>query len=721
MPPALLVAVMVASAGAAAADGFAWPGALEADARAALAAPEGQRLRAVERLAARGDAATPFLIPLLKDPDPGVRLFAARRLARAGDAAATEAAVRWIIMPVVAQVDRPFGLEILRDAATFPPAAREAVERALRDPDPGIRGQALDALERHEVGPSLPAVLAVLDDDNREVRLRAVRLAGGSGDRRADLPLLARVEDADHQVRVEAIRALGAHPRAAAALLRVAAEASDDARLGAIDALGALPAGAPEAALAGFARRRPADELARHAQLALGRLGTPGAIAALVTLARTPPVSDETPTALARAGAAAVPALTRELEGGTLTSVAVAAQALADIRDRRAVGPLAAAVDRRPDLAPVLLEALGRLGDGAALPALARAAEAPTRETRLAAFAALSALGDGRALSTVERGLADPDPAVRARAAILAGSIGAGPATPALAALVAAEREPAARAAAAAALAEVGVPARAPFSTLLGGLAAPGAPSRGQAEWRDVGDALARLAEPGDAERLAEAFVAARGPERLPIARALAATAGAKAFSSAVASALVAALAGGGPSALAAADALAAAALPESARAPLAGAFAGAAPEVRARLCPAIARLPGGGGWLGALVGDTAEPAEVRAAAAWAARGLADAESALATAASAGAADAPVAANARAARAVGGRKGPTTEIRLRAPDGALDAGRWVAVSAGAGVVVWAVTDEAGAARIEGLPDGPLALRAPEALLRRDGP
>ena len=699
MPPALLVAVMVASAGAhAVAGGFAWPGALEVEARAALAAPEGQRLRAIERLGARGAAATPFLIPLLKDPDPGVRLFVARRLARSGEPAATDAAVRWILAPLVPQVDRPFGLEILRDAGGFPPAARDAVERALRDPDPGIRGQALDALERHDVGPSLPAVLAVLDDDNREVRLRAVRIAGASGDRRGDLPLLARLEDADHQVRIEAIRALGAHPRAAAALLRVAAEGSDDARLAAIDALGAMPGASPETTLAGFARRRPADELARHAQLALGRLATPAATAALVALARTPPVSDETQAALARAGAGAVPAIIRELESGTLTSVAVAARALAEIRDRRAVAPLAAAVDRRPDVAPVLLDALGRLGDAGALPALARAAESPARETRLAAFGALRALGDARALSTVERGLADPDPAVPAP--------------------IAAEREPGARRAAGAALARVGAPARPALSTLLEALAAPGAPARDDDEWRDVGDALARLAAPEDTDRIAAAFVAARGGDRLALARALAATAGAKAFAPAVASALVAALGAGGPLALAAADALAAAAVPDSARAPLAAAFAAAAPDVRARLCPAIARLSGGGAWLGALVGDAAEPVEVRAAAAWAARGLGEAESALDAATSG---EGPVAANARAARAFGDRKAPPTEVRLRTPDGTAEAGQWIAVSAGAGAAVWAVTDGTGAARIEGLADGPLSLQVQEALLHRDGP
>jgi uroporphyrinogen-III synthase len=50
----------------------------------------------------------------------------------------------------------------------LPDTARQAVERAIRDPDAAVRISALDALERHDPLPSLPAVLSALDDDNRE-------------------------------------------------------------------------------------------------------------------------------------------------------------------------------------------------------------------------------------------------------------------------------------------------------------------------------------------------------------------------------------------------------------------------------------------------------------------------------------------------------------------------------------------------------------------------
>ena len=174
--------VLCALLGAAATS--SWPGALEADAQAIAKLPTTQRLRALEALTARaGAAALPLLPPLLADSNPLVRQFAARRLARAGHPAALDAATRWIVTPAVPLADRGLGLDVLREAPSLTPAARQAVERALRDSDGAIRVAALETLERHDVGPSLAPVIAALDDDNREVRLRAVRLAGVGGRR----------------------------------------------------------------------------------------------------------------------------------------------------------------------------------------------------------------------------------------------------------------------------------------------------------------------------------------------------------------------------------------------------------------------------------------------------------------------------------------------------------------------------------------------------------
>src|SRR5262245_46652916 len=183
---------------------FGWPDSITAAAHDAAELPDPQRLRTLERLTARaGERALPVLVPLLSDRDPSVRLFAARRLGRAGAPPAIEAATRWIAAPNVPLVDRQFGLDVLREAPALPDPARQAVERALRDPDASVRIAALDTLERHDAQPSLAAVLSALDDESREVRLRAIRLVSGKRDARVALPLMTRLEDADRQVRTE--------------------------------------------------------------------------------------------------------------------------------------------------------------------------------------------------------------------------------------------------------------------------------------------------------------------------------------------------------------------------------------------------------------------------------------------------------------------------------------------------------------------------------------
>ncbi len=131
----------------------------------------------------------------------------------------------------------------------------------------------------------------------------------------------------------------------------------------------------------------------------------------------------------------------------------------------------------------------------------------------------------------------------------------------------------------------------------------------------------------------------------------------------------------------------------------LARAFADAEPAVRGRLCAAIARTPRGGDWLASLIASASEPLQVRAAAAWCARGLPDARSALEIAARGP--EEPLAANARAALAGAGKGMGASAIRLRAPDGAPLVGRWVTLEGG-GVAVAAMTDETGLARVDGL-------------------
>jgi len=554
------------------------------------------------------------------------------------------------------------------------------------------------------------------------VRLRAIRLIAGKRDPRVALPLLTHVEDADRPVRVEAIRALGNHPRATPVLVRLLADPMEDVRYAALDALASMRAEAAVAPLVALARHRPTDDPARRAQVALGKIASPAAVAALIALTRTPPVSAETKAGLRLAGTAAVPALVRELGGGTPGSAAIAAAALGDIGDRRATVPLSEALERHAELAPVALDALARIGDPAAVPTLVRAAEATDLEIRRRGYGALLALRDGRAVVVLARGLADADPYVRELSAKLAAAVGAQGFAP-TAGLLLSDGERDVRRAAAAALPTLAAPSAALVSAVIGAIARPGATDRERDEWQWIAEALERAASPADAVRLAAAWKAAHGSERVALARGIAASQANRPFNDTVlVLQLIDALVGDPALAIAAADALASGALPDEARPALARRFADAVPTARARLCEAIAHLPEGGAWLVALLRASDEPIEVRAAAAWAARGIDDGDVRSALDAATGEPAGPIAANARAALAAARERSQAESwvgARLRSRDGTPVDGRWATVSFANAGEVWAVTDDAGGLRLRGPSAGAVLLRVPESLLRAE--
>ncbi len=722
---ALALAIVSASGWGAHAGRVAWPGALEAEGRALLSYPDGERADSTARFVSRfgASAAAPWLRPLLDAGPAPLRLLAARTLVRIGDPAGRATALKWLTGPSSAPGDRALGLDALSwdPAAPALPDVREAVEQAARDRDALMRAEALDALGRMDaaetgrLSPSLPVILSCLDDLDREVRVRAVRLVlraaetdpGGAA---AAAPLLLeRLDDGDRLVRVTALRALGAlrDPRMVPALLRIAAAEPSDLQAAAADALGWPGAGAAVPFLAGLLHRRPGDTEARHAARALGHIASAEAVAALVAALRTAPVPDEIGRGLIDAGPAAVGPLLRAVEGSDLGSAARAIPLLAELGDRRAVPPLGRAARRRGGpLALVAIEALARLRAPDAVPSLAEATEGPDPEVRRAALDALAALGDARAAAAAERGLGDADATVRAGAARLAERLGSAAPAAALAERLG-DDDAAVRVAAAQALATLGTAASP--GLLARALAATArAPSGGWAPGDVAAFAalLQSLATVAEAPRL-DAALLAGGDVRILAGALVAAHRDTPIADHAVLARLVVDLAGAPPQAGAAALALAAAHLEVDDRARLARVLADAEPAVRAAACAAVARLPDGHRWLAAWM-SRAEPVELRAAAAWAARdqpALADTLRALAEAP-----DEPVAINARAALA-GSARTPghlPLSARLTDVDGVPLAGRWVLVSAGA-LSVAARTDGTGAVRLTGLPDAPATL------------
>ena len=500
------------------------------------------------------------------------------------------------------------------------------------------------------------------------------------------------------------------------ALLRLMAEATDDARTAAMDALAALRAEAAIPAFVALARRRP-DRRRRATRAARARQdrdagGDRGADRPDADAAG---LGGHPGGAACRRSGRPCPDSSASSPSGTPGSAAIAAATLGEIGDRHATAPLCAALERRAELAPVALDALARIGDAAAIPTLVRAAESGDLETRRRGYAALLALRDPRASVALARGLADADPYVRELSARLAAAIGApglragrcvaarstanrtsaAPPRPSLATLAAPSsalvtahrrrdhearraRDATATSGRRSARRSNGRPNRAtpadwprPGRRARGGAAGAGARARRRAGRPPVTDSSACCCS-WSTRWKAKARFRSRRPMRSPPA-----------------------------------------AMPAEARGRLRAPLRRAAPTVRARLCDAIARMPEGGRWLAALMRARDEPTEVRAAAAWAARGLddGDARDALAAAARD---DVAARGGQRARRARAGVGRPPSRpadlgggARCARATARPSRGRWVAISVANAGDVWAMTDDAGGVRLFAVPAGPV--------------
>ena len=454
---------------------FGWPDSITAGAHEAAELPDPQRLRTLERLTpAPGTARCPSRCPARRSRSqhPPVRgaTPGPRRLARGhrGGHALDIDAQRPTRRPPV-RAGRVAG----GSHADGPGAGGNRT----RPPRPGCGGARLGA--GHAGAARCDAVASLGADGARGRQPRGAAAGGPAARGQAGRPHRAAVAFARRGRRpagpVEAIRALGSHPRATPALLRLLAEPGDDLRAAALDALAALRA---EAAIPGSSRWRAAARRTRRSaghSSRWARWRRRASVTALIALLRTPPVSAETRAALRAAGAAAVPGLIRELESGTPGSATIAAAILGT----SATGAPACRCARRWSGARSRDGGAGRvarIGDPAAVPALVprvrveRPRDAPARVRRAAD------LPRSRATVTLARGLADADPHVRELSARLAAAVGSQPSALAIAPLLAdGERE--VRRAAASALAAIAPRSSALVASILGAISKPGDPA----------------------------------------------------------------------------------------------------------------------------------------------------------------------------------------------------------------------------------------------------
>ena len=159
----------------------------------------------------------------------------------------------------------------------------------------------------------------------------------------------------------------------------------------------------------------------------VGDLGEPTAAIWLVELLDDPEpvVCQKAAEALGKIrNRAAVPALIRLLRSDAACAWWQAAEALAAIGDRAAVAPLLRILATgSPNARAATAHALGKLADPAALDALAQALAAGDSPLRRAAAAALGDLGDPAAIPALATALDDPDPETRAAATDSVGAL----------------------------------------------------------------------------------------------------------------------------------------------------------------------------------------------------------------------------------------------------------------------------------------------------------
>jgi cellulose synthase operon protein C len=377
---------------------------------AALATPS-LRTAAREALRVAGPAAIPALLAHLAGKLPGDPATAVQLLSKAADARATAALTAELERRRVAQ---PIVLMAL--GATGDPAALVPVLGALSSRDPEIRLAAMNAMR------------PLLGEDGR-----------------ASDVLIERLADADLEVRVLAAEYLGlvrASQGTDPLLALTAAGTPPRLRHAAIDALGAI--GDPRAlpALLGLLREGSAS-LRPAAATAIAYLGAPAAIAPLlelVTAVKASWLGDEDD--LRRYAVRAL--------GGSLRAVRLASgasgqppgPAAAGTPAARAIAALTAlATEAETRVAVAAIGALAAAGDPSALPALRTLASRGAPDRRRAALLALADLADLPSLPLALEALSARDDRVAADAAWTASAL-ASRSPPGTSGMTEANREP---------------------------------------------------------------------------------------------------------------------------------------------------------------------------------------------------------------------------------------------------------------------------------------
>lgn len=382
------------------AEAFVWPNVPERVARALDSSDASERRLAAERLTdLPKELALPLVRKAMADPDVEVRLRAAQaaitfRLPKAGD----------LVIPWLSESDSRLRLAAA-DVVQAAPTDRAVVAlgRVLADPSEDVRFATAVAMGASGSADAVSPLLGHLDDSSPEVRAEVARALGRIGDARAVVPLVGKVQDSSAIVRRSVARALGEleDDRAASALMLSLQDSSEDVRVEAVTALGRIRS--------------------RDATLAIGELvltddSTPATSPG--SSARRERVRRAALRSLGRiASADAVGVLVKALAADDGTRGAAAVRDALVTAGNAAVAPLASELGRtsNPQVAASAALVLGELGATASVNAIIRAMRRGSLPLR-PGLQALGRLGDPAALALALELIDDADPGVRREA-----------------------------------------------------------------------------------------------------------------------------------------------------------------------------------------------------------------------------------------------------------------------------------------------------------------
>lgn len=281
--------------------------------------------------------------------------------------------------------------------ASLWPSAEGRVERALADPDPGVRRNAALELSSLPRSAARTLALAALSDADPDVRIVALRVAVSLAPDDLGGRLAPWLSDPDARVRLAAAEALAERPSALALASLGRASSDADARVRAAVARALGASGNPEAVVPLLGRLDDgAPDVRREVVTALGRLGDRRAV---------------------------VPLLGKVQDSAGNVRRA-AARSLGLLGDARAGSALLLVLrDSDPEVRVAALDAVGRLRDTAAVASVVAELANTESSVRAAAARALGLLGTEAALAALlaELGRPDTDSEPIVRALVLAG------------------------------------------------------------------------------------------------------------------------------------------------------------------------------------------------------------------------------------------------------------------------------------------------------------